>query len=275
MTRAVREQAIDDAAGQPHRVHERRPAPRDRPRRTPQRRDNGAGVVHASFAARADILSVKVWRPDGVLGLDERRAASGSARSSRCRRASDRGHSRRQGRRPDRGAATVPRTQLRRELGHDRVLEVYAPVIDGGYAIGAFEIYADPSRIEAAISRKKHVDLARDRSSSSSSSGRCSSSSSAAPPNMLRRQTEQLRKRSKDLDGRVRAARGELARGDREPERHGRGQGSVHGRPLAARAADRASRSARSSSSRRTGSTPFASGRSSTTSASSRVPTRS
>jgi putative nucleotidyltransferase with HDIG domain len=82
--------------------------------------------------------------------------------------------------------------------GIDRALEVYAPVIDGGYVIGAFEIYADSSRVEASIAQKKHVIwiataavfgilwallvlLVRGASG------------------MLRRQTEQLRKRSKDL----------------------------------------------------------------------------
>ena len=82
--------------------------------------------------------------------------------------------------------------------GVHRALEVYAPVIDGGYAIGALEIYADSSRIEASIAHKKHVIwlttfavfglvwallvlLVRGASST------------------LRRQTDQLRKRSKDL----------------------------------------------------------------------------
>ena len=41
--------------------------------------------------------------------------------------------------------------------GTKRALEVYAPVIDGGYVIGALEIYADASRIEASIAGKKHV----------------------------------------------------------------------------------------------------------------------
>ena len=80
----------------------------------------------------------------------------------------------------------------------DKALEVYAPVIDGGYVIGAFEIYADALAIEASITQKKHVIwlatfavfallwgllvlLVRGASS------------------MLRRQTDQLRKRSKDL----------------------------------------------------------------------------
>ena len=75
---------------------------------------------------------------------------------------------------------------------------MYAPIIDGGYVIGALEIYADASRIEASIAGKKHaiwlatfvvfallwallVLLVRTASST------------------LRRQTDQLRKRSKDL----------------------------------------------------------------------------
>ena len=85
-----------------------------------------------------------------------------------------------------------------RSSGADRALEIYAPVIDGGYAIGAFEIYADASPIEASIQQKKQqiwlatfivfgllwgllVFLVRGASG------------------LLRRQTDQLRKRSKDL----------------------------------------------------------------------------
>ena len=79
-----------------------------------------------------------------------------------------------------------------------RALEVYAPIIEGGFVIGAFEIYADAARIENSIAAKKRVIwlatfivffllwallglLVRGASK------------------MLRRQTDQLRKRSKDL----------------------------------------------------------------------------
>ena len=84
--------------------------------------------------------------------------------------------------------------------GIHKALEVYAPVTEAGYVIGVFEIYADPSPVEASIAQKKHVIwiataavffllwaflvfLVRGASS------------------MLRRQTDQLRKRSKDLMG--------------------------------------------------------------------------
>jgi putative nucleotidyltransferase with HDIG domain len=88
--------------------------------------------------------------------------------------------------------------QAEAQAGVGRALEVYAPVIDGGYAIGAFEIYADAAPIEASINEKKQqiwlatfivfgllwgllVFLVRGASG------------------LLRRQTDQLRKRSKDL----------------------------------------------------------------------------
>src|SRR5688500_1680946 len=38
-----------------------------------------------------------------------------------------------------------------------RALEAYAPVIDGGYVIGAFGIYADAARIETSIASKKRL----------------------------------------------------------------------------------------------------------------------
>ncbi len=79
-----------------------------------------------------------------------------------------------------------------------KALEVYAPVIDGGYVIGALEIYADASRIEASIAGKKHVIWLATFAVFALLWGllvllvRTASST-------LRRQTDQLRKRSKDL----------------------------------------------------------------------------
>ena len=153
------------------------------------------GLVQTNLQARPDILSVKVWRPDGVLAwTNVARNVSGrhflspmpSAMSSRRAR-------------PSANFETLGSEENEAEsLKAHRALEVYAPVIDGGYVIGAFEIYADSSRLEASIAQKKHVIwlatfavfglvwallvlLVRGASST------------------LRRQTDQLRKRSKDL----------------------------------------------------------------------------
>jgi putative nucleotidyltransferase with HDIG domain len=154
------------------------------------------GLVLANLEARPDILSVKVWRPDGVLvwtNVAPERMGKKFAISEHLGEVVE----------TRKASADIEELDTAENAGEfksgiHRALEVYAPVIDGGYVIGAFEIYADSSKIEASIAQKKHliwlatfavfallwgllVLLVRGASS------------------MLRGQTEQLRKRSKDL----------------------------------------------------------------------------
>ena len=196
MTNAVRKQAIEDAQtslteytnGVLHRevVHGGRLTVGH----------NVKSVVNASFASRRDILSVKVWRPDGVLAWTD--VAPG--RIGKKFPVSAHLNEVLETRKADAKIEKLDTTENAAEAqtGASRALEVYAPVIDGGYAIGAFEIYADASGIEASIKEKKQqiwlatfivfgllwgllVFLVRGASG------------------LLRKQTEQLRKRSKDL----------------------------------------------------------------------------
>ncbi len=196
ITRALRQQAIDDAqvslaeytngvlhrklvhGGQLFVGHEAK------------------GVVRTSLETRPDILSVKVWKPDGTLvwtNVAPERMGKIFPVSPHLSEVLDTGH----------GAANIEELNAAEsaaevERGIHHALEVYAPVVDGGYVIGALEIYADSSRIEASIAQKKHliwlttfgvfallwallVLLVRGASA------------------MLTRQTVQLRKRSKDL----------------------------------------------------------------------------
>jgi putative nucleotidyltransferase with HDIG domain len=195
MTRAVREQAIEDAqvslaeytSGVLHReiVHGGRIAVGLKAQR----------VVQASFQARSDILSVKVWRPDGTLAwtsVDQKRIGKRFPVSHHLAEVVESGEAEAELEELD---AAEHAAESRRA---SRALEVYAPVIDGGYVVGAFEIYADAARIESSIASKKRLIwlatfivfgllwallglLVRGAST------------------MLRRQTDQLRKRSKDL----------------------------------------------------------------------------
>jgi putative nucleotidyltransferase with HDIG domain len=131
----------------------------------PQLVQHGTVVVHPQLSRqlvdelrrRPEIVTVKVWRSNGVL-----------AWTNRARR--------RIGRRFDLdgnlGTALgsneavaefeVPDTEenaVERSLGFGRLLEVYAP-IEGAtnrQAIGAYEIYADPKRSEHLISANKHA----------------------------------------------------------------------------------------------------------------------
>jgi putative nucleotidyltransferase with HDIG domain len=113
-------------------------------------------IVESDLAARPDILSVKVWRPDGVLVWT-------SMAQERIGQRYPVGH----------GLAEVFATgeaeaefenlseeedAVESALGVDHVLEVYAPVTTGGgEVIGAYEIYADSSHLEASIADRKRV----------------------------------------------------------------------------------------------------------------------
>ena len=195
MTRAVRQQAIEDAQaslteytnGVLHReiVHGGRISVGHK----------AQGVVQASFQARSDILSVKVWQPDGTLAwtsVEPERTGKRFPVSHHLAEVIETG----------KAEAEIEELEGAEHAAESkrasRALEVYAPVIDGGYVIGAFEIYADAARIENSIASKKRLiwlatfivfgllwallgGLVRGAST------------------MLRRQTDQLRKRSKDL----------------------------------------------------------------------------
>ena len=197
MTNAVRKQAIDDAQtslteytnGVLHRevVHGGHLTVGHDVR----------GIVRASFASRPDILSIKVWRPDGKLmwtNVEPERIGRTFPVSDHL---SEVVETRKADAQIEKLNSTESAAEARR-AGSDHALEVYAPVIDGYYVIGAFEIYADAGPIEASITAKKHqiwlatfvifallwgllVLLVRGASG------------------LLRRQTDQLRKRSKDL----------------------------------------------------------------------------
>ena len=196
LTHALRQQAIDDAKislteytnGLLHReiVHGGRIAVGYRAK----------GIVKSSLESRPDILSVKVWRLDGVLAwtnVEPERIGKTFPVSDHLREVIQ----------TREAVAQIEELDSEENAGEarsgvHRALEVYAPIIDGPYAIGALEIYADASRIDASITHKKHVIwlamfavfallwgllvlLVRGASSA------------------LRRQTDQLRKRSKDL----------------------------------------------------------------------------
>ena len=154
------------------------------------------GVVEASLQARPDILSVKVWRPDGVLAWT-------NVEPERMGKKFPISHHLEEALETREAVAEIEELNNAEDAaeartGVERALEVYAPVIDGGYVIGVYEIYADSSRIEASIAQKKHmiwlatfavfallwgllVLLVRGASST------------------LKGQTDQLRRRSKDL----------------------------------------------------------------------------
>jgi putative nucleotidyltransferase with HDIG domain len=110
----------------------------------------------AAVSRRPDIVTVKVWRLNGVLAWTNR------ARSRIGRRFEldgNLGVSIKQNRSV--AEIEVPDTEeneVERHLGFGRLLEVYAPIRNvRGRAIGAYEIYADPKPTERAIAANNHV----------------------------------------------------------------------------------------------------------------------
>jgi putative nucleotidyltransferase with HDIG domain len=153
------------------------------------------GVVVASFQERSDILSVKVWRPDGTLAwttVERERIGKKFPVSHHLAEVIETGRAEAELEELD-GAEHA--AESRRA---SRALEVYAPIIEGGFVIGAFEIYADAARIESSIASKKRLIWAATFVVFGllwALLGLLVRGASA----MLRRQTDQLRKRSKDL----------------------------------------------------------------------------
>jgi hypothetical protein len=225
-----------------------------------------SGKIQEQLRRERDIVSVKVWRPDGVLvwanlatqRIGRRFTLEGELGETT---GDNKAHASISNLDDEENAAEGA------ALRNRRAFEVYAPVQsdNGTRAIGAYEIYASPKQVEAFIASRKRLIwfailgvflalygalalLVRNASS------------------MLRRQATTLHERSREADGLIPPSRGELARGDREPERDGRRERSVHGRPFPRACSGSRSRLPRSSASPRSASTRCASAGSSTTS---------
>jgi putative nucleotidyltransferase with HDIG domain len=106
--------------------------------------------------SRADILSVKVWRPNGVLAwtdTDRKRIGHRYEVEQHLGEAL-KGH----GEAELENLADEGEHAGEREAGIKRALEVYAPVRsdDGKQIVGAFEVYADARPLEEAISSRRN-----------------------------------------------------------------------------------------------------------------------
>ena len=104
-----------------------------------------------------DLVTVKVWRPDGTLAWTNRAKARIGKRFPLT---GDLGEAIRE----NRPTAEIDRLdteedQVESRLGFDHLLEVYAPIpsADGRRSVGTYEIYADPTPLESAIASRKHL----------------------------------------------------------------------------------------------------------------------
>src|SRR5262245_36252299 len=115
------------------------------------------GTVERDLRARPDILSVKVWRRDGVLAwtnLGKERIGRRFAIDEHLREALETGRTEAE----LEHLGPSPEHTLEARISHGRVLEVYAPLrTAGGRTVGAYEIYVNASPLEASIAGRKHV----------------------------------------------------------------------------------------------------------------------
>jgi putative nucleotidyltransferase with HDIG domain len=110
-----------------------------------------------SLRYEPDIVTVKVWRADGVLAWTNRDANRIGRRFELDDELGEALHE-------NRTVGTISpanseEAAVERSLGFSRLLQVYAPIRsgDGGRAVGAYEIYADPAAVEGLISSRKHM----------------------------------------------------------------------------------------------------------------------
>jgi putative nucleotidyltransferase with HDIG domain len=159
--------------------------------------EEATAVLQEEFAVRPDILSIKVWRPDGVLAwtnVDRERIGRAFPIGHHLEEVLESGEAE-----AELEALEDEEDQAESKLGVAHVLEVYAPVLGReGRVIGAFEIYADSSPLEASIADRKRLIWAETAGVFAALWALLVLFVRGAS-RMLRRQTEQLRSRSKAL----------------------------------------------------------------------------
>ncbi len=114
--------------------------------------------IKAQLRRQPDIVTVKVWRPDGVL-VWTNRAPERIGRKFPLD--GDLGEAIRENR-PQASLNDLDEEEDAAEhaaIGHGHILEVYAPLqsADGKHAIGAYEIYAKPQHTESFIASRKRL----------------------------------------------------------------------------------------------------------------------
>ena len=153
---ALRQQALDDARASLSQYTNGVIAPRLVYGTELRVGDRATGVIRADLSEHPEILSVKVWRKDGVLAwtnLEQSRIGQKFELSSHLGDVVLTGEAEAEfeelGEEEDAAEAET--------FGSRKVLEVYAPVMSGGEPIGAYEVYADASRLEASIADRARV----------------------------------------------------------------------------------------------------------------------
>jgi len=101
-----------------------------------------------------DLVTVKVWRPDGVLAWTNR---ARSRIGKRFELEGDleealRGHTA-----GSIGSLDAEENRVERSLGFDHLLQVYTPIHGSTRIVGAYEIYANPAELESTLASRRHL----------------------------------------------------------------------------------------------------------------------
>jgi putative nucleotidyltransferase with HDIG domain len=112
-------------------------------------------LVERDLAVRPDIVSVKVWRADGVLAwtnVAPERIGKRFEASHHLLEVLESG-------KPEAEFEKLSDAENEAEsrLGFDQVIEVYAPIRAGRNVVGAYEVYANSATIEASIANGKRI----------------------------------------------------------------------------------------------------------------------
>src|SRR5262245_61800606 len=156
LTSAVRNQALDDAKLSLTEYANGVLGPRMIYGTTLQVGDSATSILNRDLAERPDILSVKVWNPDGTLewaNLDPERMGKKFPLGADLREVLETKE------------ATAEFSGLEEkedaaEASHfsGDVIEVYAPLFAGQKeVVGAYEVYADAAPLEASIAGRKRA----------------------------------------------------------------------------------------------------------------------
>jgi putative nucleotidyltransferase with HDIG domain len=113
-------------------------------------------LVERDLSSRPDVVSVKVWRADGVLAwtnVAPERIGKQFPLEGHLQEVVETGEA--EAELEELGESAE--NEAESKLGLDHVLEVYAPIRAGRRIAGVYEIYADPATIEASIAQGKRV----------------------------------------------------------------------------------------------------------------------
>jgi len=115
-----------------------------------------SSVLLNELHSNPDLVTIKVWRPDGVLAWTNRGRHRIGKRFEEEGNLEKALHGTPVG---SIGGLDEDENKVERSLGFDHLLQVYAPIRRRGARdiLGAYEIYANPKHLEATLASRRHV----------------------------------------------------------------------------------------------------------------------